>query len=79
MDFSMMLLYFRYCREYATLRENEVIRTVVVCDGDSPQKHIYITDSNYVEIEVEKFGQNDISYRFLMRYEGKISIHNRLR
>ena len=60
----------RYCREYATFRESEKISTVVVCDGDSPQKHIYITESNYVEIEVEKFGQNDVSYRFLLRYEG---------
>lgn len=61
----------RYCREYATLRESSLIRTVVVCDGDKSTKHTYITESNYVEIEVEKFGQTDTTYRFLLRYDGK--------
>ena len=61
----------RYCREYATLRESNVVRSVVVCDGDSAEKHIYVSDSNYMEIELEKLGNTDASYRFLFRYQGK--------
>ncbi len=46
------------------------MRTIVVCDGDAPSKHVYVTQSNYVEIEVERFGQTDMSYRFLFHYQG---------
>ena len=61
----------RYCREYAMMRETKTVRSIVVCDGDPPQKHIYISDGHVVEIELEKNDSPDANFRFLLQYEGQ--------
>ncbi len=61
----------RYCREYAVLRETKGQTSVVVCDGDPEDKHIYITDSHVVEIEVERSQTPDAEFRFLLKYQSK--------
>lgn len=60
----------RYCREYATLRETKSTRSVVVCDGDPVQKHMYVSEDHVVEIEVEKSESPTVQFRFLLKYEG---------
>ena len=66
----------RYCREYATLRETKSVRTVVVCDGDPVQKHMYLSDDHVVEIEVAKSESSAVQFRFLLKYEGQYRILN---
>ena len=61
----------RYCREYATLRESKGSKSLVVCDGDPEDKHIYISDSHVVEIEIEKSQSQDATFRFLLQYQSK--------
>ena len=62
----------RYCREYATLREQTASRSIVVCNGDPNDKHIYVSDTNVLEIQVQSLSltDNDSPPRFLLKYEG---------
>ena len=68
------------CNMYAIIREQSATTTdITVCGGEPRHKHIYLSDSHKVEVEVMTNGlvpdNEDLPY-FLLKYEGDYLAEN---
>ena len=59
------------CQVYATIKENTQTRDVTVCGGRERQRHLMISDTNEVEIQIVNHGGQEVRPYFMLKYEGE--------
>lgn len=62
------------CQRYATISERGGIRETPICGGDNRIRNIYISASNFVEIQLMNSEGPEHQIYFLIKYESK-SLH----
>ena len=60
-----------YCREYAVVTETSSAAIVERCHGDSRVKHVYLSFSHRVQIELRAPQPLDNAPSFIIKYRGK--------
>ena len=62
--------YSSFCTQYAIVEEESVGRSTVICGGDTREKHVYLSSSNEISIQITGRKTNPVNH-FIIKYEGK--------